>query len=83
MLPKRGRLRLDFSENYDDYIAASALFGEVAKCEDLPGDDGFFIYGFLFEDQHVDVARRIRVTSTRFLGDADVEPFVSEANAAN
>jgi hypothetical protein len=36
----------------------------------------------LFENQHVDVALRIGVNSTRFLGDAETEPLVSEANAA-
>jgi len=73
---------LDFSENYDDYIAAIAVFREVAKYKDLAGDDGFLIYGFLFENQHVDAALRIDVNSTRFLSDAETEAFVSEANAA-
>jgi hypothetical protein len=74
---------LDFSENYDDYIAAIAVFREAAKYKDLPGDDGFLIYGFLFENQHVEVAMRIGINSTEFLeDDAETEPFVSEANAA-
>jgi hypothetical protein len=73
---------LDFSENYDDYIAAVAVFREIAKYKDLPGDDGLLIYGFLFEDEAVAVALRIEVGASNFLDESESEALVSEANVA-
>ena len=73
---------LDFSENYDDYIAAVAVFREIAKYKDLPGDDGLLIYGFLFENEAVAVALRIEMGASHFLAESATESLVSEANAA-
>jgi hypothetical protein len=73
---------LDFSENYDDYIAAVATFREAAKYKDLPGNDGFLVYGFLFESGHVAVALGIETGESRFLEESEAESLVSEADAA-
>lgn len=73
---------LDFSENYDDYIAAVAVFREIAKYKDLPGDDGLLIYGFLFENEAVAVALRIEMGASHFLDKSASETLVPEANAA-
>jgi len=73
---------LDFSENYDDYIAAVAIFREAAKYKDLPADDGFLVYGFLFESSHVAAALRIEMGESKFLDESETESLVSEADAA-
>lgn len=73
---------LDFSENYDDYIAAVAVFREIAKYKDLPGDDGLLIYGFLFENEAVAVALRIEMGASQFLDESASKTLVLEANAA-
>jgi hypothetical protein len=71
---------LDFSENYDDYIAALAIFREVAKYKDHPGNDGFLIYGFLFEDRHVVAALRIGIGESQFLDEASAASLGSQAD---
>jgi hypothetical protein len=71
-----------FSENYDDYIAAVAVFREVAKYKDFPGDDGMLIYGHLFENDGVEVALRIATGSSAFVGEEQAAPLIAEANAA-
>ncbi len=73
---------LDFSENYDDYIAAIAVFREVARYKDLPGEDGFLIYEFLFGDKHIVAALRIEMDVSQFLDEGDAEPLVPEADVA-
>jgi hypothetical protein len=73
---------LDFSENYDDYIAAVAVFREIAKYKDLPGYDCLLIYGFLFENGAVAVALRIQMGASTFLEESEAESLVPEANAA-
>jgi hypothetical protein len=74
---------LDFSENYDDYLAAVAVFREIAKHKDLPGDDdGMLIYGHLFESDGVQVALRITTGSAMFVGEDEAAALVSEANTA-
>jgi hypothetical protein len=72
---------LTFSENFDDYIAAVAVFREIAKYKDLPGDDGMLIYGHLFESDGVEVALRIAMGSASFIDEAEAASLVSEANA--
>jgi len=71
---------LDFSENYDDYITALGIFREVAKFKDLPGDDGFLIYGFLFEDGRVVAALQIGTGASQFLEEGSASALVSEAD---
>jgi hypothetical protein len=71
---------LDFSENYDDYIAAVAVFREIAKYKDLPSDDGMLIYGHLFESDGVQLALRITIGSAKFMGEGEAGELVSEAN---
>ncbi len=73
---------LDFSENYDDYVAAVAIFREIAKLKDLTGDDGLLVYGFLFENEHVVVALRVAMGMSTFLESSDVEWLLSDANVA-
>jgi hypothetical protein len=71
---------LDFSENYDDYIAAVAVFREIAKYKDLLSDDGMLIYGHLFESDGVQLALRITIGSAKFMGEDEAGELVSEAN---
>jgi hypothetical protein len=73
---------LDFSENYDDYIAAVAAFRAVAAFKDLPGDDGFLIYGYLFEEGAVAAALRIREGESTFLSENDASALVAQADEA-
>jgi len=73
---------LDFSENYDDYLAAVAVFREAARFKDLPGEDMMLIYGHLFEDDHPSVALRIEQGSSAFVDPDDAGPLVEEANVA-
>jgi hypothetical protein len=74
---------LDFSENYDDYIAAVAAFRVAAKYKDLPGDDGFLIYGYLFEEGAVAAAVRIQGDGeVRFIDEGEAASLVAEADAA-
>jgi hypothetical protein len=72
---------LDFSENYDDYIAAVALFRTIANHKDLPGDDGLLIYGYMFGDGGVEVALRIETRASKFLDGSEAESFAAEADA--
>jgi hypothetical protein len=71
---------LDFSENYDDYLAAVAAFREVAKYKDVPGDDGMLIYACIFANDDVEVALRIKTGWSRFLSDDEAAILVEEAN---
>lgn len=73
---------LDFSENYDDYLAAVAAFRTIAKYKDLAGDDGFLIFGYLFEESYIAAALRIGVNMSEFLDDSSAQSLVSEASAA-
>jgi hypothetical protein len=73
---------LDFSENYDDYIAAVAVFRAVAAYKDLPSDDAFLIYGYLFEGGAVAAALRIRAGEATFVPEDDAAAFVAEADEA-
>jgi len=81
---------LDFSENYDDYIAAVAAFREIANYKDMPGsggdqgdesNDGLLIYGYLFEGGAVSVALSIQTGAAEFLDEAQAQPLIIEANA--
>lgn len=71
---------LDFSENYDDYLAAVAVFREVAKYKDVAGDDGMLIYACIFANDDVEVALRIEAGSSRFLTEDGAAALVDEAN---
>lgn len=74
---------LDFSENYDDYLAAVAVFRQIAKYKDLTGDDGMLIYAHLFdEDDHPEVALRIGPGSATFLDESTAASLISDANVA-
>jgi hypothetical protein len=73
---------LDFSENYDDYLTALGIFRAVANYKDLPGDDGFLIYGFLFEDSHVVAALQLGIGASQFLDEEAAAPLVAEADVA-
>lgn len=70
---------LDFSENYDDYLAAIAVFREAAKYKDLPGTDGFLIYGYLFDNSQVTVALQIEMGASKFVDEDEARKLVSEA----
>ena len=71
---------LDFSENYDDYLTALAVFRAAANVKDLAGDDGFLIYGYLFEDSHVVAALQVAMGASRFLDEESAAPLVAEAD---
>ena len=71
---------LDFSENYDDYIAAVAVLRAAAKYKDLPGDDGVVIYGFMFENGF-ELALRIVPGSSHFLPEEQSAVLIEEAAA--
>jgi hypothetical protein len=72
---------LDFSENYDDFAKAVAIFREAARYKDLPGDDGLLIYGYMFtNDNRVEVALRLQMGTSQFLGESDAAALVTEAN---
>lgn len=71
---------MDFSENYDDYLAAVAAFREIAKYKDLAGDDGMLVYAYLFGNDGVELALRIETGSSRFLAEDEAAALVEEAN---
>jgi hypothetical protein len=72
---------LDFSENYDDFAKAVAIFREAARYKDLPGDDGLLIYGYMFtNDNRVEVALRLQMGASQFLDESDAGALVAEAN---
>ena len=71
---------LDFSENYDDYLAAVAVFRMAASFKDLPGDDGLLIYGCLWEDDAVSVALRVDMGASEFVAEDDAGWLVDAAN---
>lgn len=71
---------IDFSENYDDYTAAVAVFRAIAKVKDLDGDDGLLIYGCIFENDAVNVALRVERGSSEFLDEASAGWLVAAAN---
>jgi hypothetical protein len=73
---------LDFSENYDDYLAAVAAFREIAKYKDVLGDDGMLVYAYMFGNDDVEVALRIETGSSRFLAEDEAAPLVEQANVA-
>jgi hypothetical protein len=73
---------LDFSENYDDYTAAVAVFRAIAAFKDVPGDDYMLIYAFLFGSGGIDVALKIVPGTSVFLDESAAAQFVPEANAA-
>jgi hypothetical protein len=73
---------LDFSENYDDYTAAVAVFREIVKFKDVPGDDCMLVFAFLFGSGGIDVALRIGVGASEFLDEDAAAVFVPEAEAA-
>ena len=73
---------LDFSENYDDYLAAVAVFREIAKYKDVPGDDGMLIYANMFGNDDVEVALRIGMGTSQFLKEDEVADLIQEANVA-
>lgn len=74
---------LDFSENYDDFIAAIAAFRALAKFKDLPGDgDGMLIYGYMFEHGYVVTALGIDRGTSRFLDDGAPRGLAVQADAA-
>jgi hypothetical protein len=72
---------LDFSENYDDYTAAVAVFRAVAAFKDVPGDDFMLIFAFLFGTGEAEVALRITSGTSEFLDESTAEEFIPEANA--
>jgi hypothetical protein len=71
---------LDFSENYDDYLAAVAVFREIAKHRDVDGEDGMLIYACIFGNDDVEVALRIEMGSSHFLTEDEAAALVAEAN---
>ncbi|MGC1382093.1 MAG: hypothetical protein WA814_13850 [Candidatus Baltobacteraceae bacterium] len=71
---------LDFSENYDDFTAAVAVFVEAAKYKDLPGADGMLIYSYLFGDSHPSAALRIEMSNATFLSESETETLAAEAD---
>jgi hypothetical protein len=72
---------LDFSENYDDFAKAVAIFREAARYKDLPGDDGLLIYGYMFtNDNRVEVALHLQMGASQFLDESDAGALVAEAN---
>ena len=71
---------MDFSENYDDYAAAVAVFRAIAKIKDLDGDDGLLIYGCMFENDAVGVALRVQRGTSQFLDEASAGWLVAAAN---
>jgi hypothetical protein len=71
---------LDFSENYDDYLAAVAVFREAAKYKDLDGDDGMLIYACIFASDDVEVALRIKTGWSRFIIEDEAGVLIEEAN---
>jgi hypothetical protein len=74
---------LDFSENYDDFTAAVAVFREAPKYKDLPGTDGMLIYSYMFGDSHPSAALRIEMGSATFLSEREAEALIAEGAAAN
>jgi hypothetical protein len=71
---------LDFSENYDDYLAAVAVFRECAKYKDLPSDDGLLVYGYLFGNG-MPLALRIRMGTSAFIVEDEATPLIEQADA--
>jgi hypothetical protein len=72
---------LDFSENYDDFAKAVAIFREAARYKDLPGDDGLLIYGYMFTNNNrVEVALRLQMGTSQFLDESASAALVAEAN---
>lgn len=70
---------LDFSENYDDFIAAVAVFRALAKVKDLPGRDGMLIWGHLFGNG-VHAALQIDSGSSRFLDEDAAQWLVAQGD---
>jgi hypothetical protein len=73
---------LDFSENYDDYTAAVAVFRAVTAFKDVPGDDCMLIFAFLFGSGEAEVALRIDSGASEFLDESAAAEFIPEATAA-
>lgn len=74
---------LDFSENYDDFIAAIGAFRAIATFKDLPGDgDGMLIYGYMHEAGYVVTALGIECGVSRFLDDGAPRGLALQADAA-
>lgn len=71
---------LDFSENYDDYLAAVAVFRLAAAYKDLPGDDGMLIYGYMFGDNEISVALRVDIGQSSFLSEDEAGALVAQAD---
>jgi len=71
---------LDFSENYDDYIAAAGAMREAARFKDLPGDDGLVVYGYMFGNGF-EFAVRIDAGASAFLSEEEAAPLVAQADA--
>lgn len=71
---------LDFSESYDDYLAAVAACRAISQFKDLPSEDGMLIYGYMFSGDAVSVALRIRVGEASFITEEEAAPLVAQAN---
>lgn len=71
---------LDFAENYDDFIAAVAIFRAAATFKDVAGDDAMAIYGYIFESG-LTVALRVCMGESRFVPESEAAELIEEAGA--
>jgi hypothetical protein len=71
---------LDFSENYDDFLAAVAVYRAVARVKDFPGEDCLLVYSFLFGDSSPSIALQIEMGGSRFLSESEAAPLVAQAD---
>jgi|SRR5579862_2017870 len=69
---------LDFSENYDDYIAAAGVMREAARYKDRPGDDGLVVYGFIFGNGY-SFALEVGEGRSKFLSEDEAASLVAQA----